>query len=137
MSRWVCPECEREFGARNQAHSCAPGISVEDLLGRHPAWVAEIYRALVDPLLRLGPVHEDAVEVGVFLKADRKFAEVRPRARSVLLWVMLPEPHSGPAVRSVIEAGRTYAHRIVLTGAGQVDDDLRELLALAYDLATD
>ena len=137
MSRWICPDCEREFGARNQAHTCAPGISVEELLGRHPVWVGEIYRAILDPLSGLGPIHEDAVDVGVFLKADRKFAEFRPRVRSVLLWVMLAEPYPSPAVRSVIEAGRTYAHRIVLNSVGQVDEELRELLALAYDLATD
>jgi hypothetical protein len=31
---------------------------------------------------RLGPVHEDAVNVGIFLKNDRKIAEFRPRVRS-------------------------------------------------------
>jgi hypothetical protein len=85
VSRWACPRCEREFGAANQAHTCAPGISVAELLERHPAWVAEIYAAVVEPVQALGPVHEDAVNVGIFLKAQRKFAEFRPRVRSVLL----------------------------------------------------
>ena len=90
MARWTCPDCEREFGARNQAHVCSPGISVEELLGRHPDWVGEIYEAVMKPLRGLGPVHEDAVNVGIFLKSDRKLAEFRPRVRSVLLHIALP-----------------------------------------------
>ena len=80
MARWTCPNCEREFGARNQAHVCSPGISVDELLSRHPDWVAEIYEAVIEPLRALGPVHEDAVNVGVFLKSDRKLGRV-PAAR--------------------------------------------------------
>jgi hypothetical protein len=56
---------------------------VEALLARHPAWVADIYSAIIGPLGRLGPVHVDAVNVGIFLKSDRKIAEFRPRVRSV------------------------------------------------------
>ena len=29
MVRWVCPRCDREFGGVNQAHVCAPGITVD------------------------------------------------------------------------------------------------------------
>lgn len=137
MSRWVCRRCEREFGAVNQAHTCAPGISVAELLERHPAWVAEIYAAVVEPVQALGPVHEDAVNVGIFLKAQRKFAEFRPRVRSVLLWVQLPEEHQLPAVGRIIQAGSTYAHSVVLTSADQVDEDVQTLLELAYDFAAE
>jgi len=137
MSRWVCRRCEREFGAVNQAHTCAPGISVAELLERHPAWVAEIYAAVVEPVQALGPVHEDAVNVGIFLKAQRKFAEFRPRVRSVLLWIQLPDEHPVPAVGRVVRAGSSYAHSVVLRSADEVDGDVRMLLELAYDVAAD
>src|SRR6476620_1946063 len=39
VARWVCPNCEREFASANQAHFCVPGITVDALLARHPAWV--------------------------------------------------------------------------------------------------
>ena len=74
VARWICPRCEREFGKVNQAHVCVPGITVEELLSRHPGWVGEIYAAVLDRLRRVGPVHEDAVNVGVFLKSDRQIA---------------------------------------------------------------
>ena len=82
VARWVCPNCEREFASANQAHVCVPGITVDDLLARHPRWVSEIYRAVMEHLISLGPVHEDAVNVGIFLKSDRKIARV-PAPRTI------------------------------------------------------
>ena len=82
MTRWVCPDCEREFASANQAHVCVPGIPVSELLRRHPSWVSEIYNAVIEHLTTLGPVHEDAVNVGIFLKSDRKIASFRPRVGS-------------------------------------------------------
>src|SRR5215212_3575416 len=76
VTRWACPRCGRELGSANQAHTCVPGIAVDELLARHPARVADIYTAVIDRLRQLGPIYEDAVDVGVFL--DRKIAEVRP-----------------------------------------------------------
>ena len=32
MSRWVCPQCGREFGIVHQAHTCRPGCSLEVVL---------------------------------------------------------------------------------------------------------
>jgi hypothetical protein len=72
VTRWVCPNCDREFASANQAHVCVPGITVNTLLARHPRWVSEIYGAVIEHLSTLGPVHEDAVYVGIFLKSDRK-----------------------------------------------------------------
>ena len=89
VTRWVCPNCEREFASVNQAHICVPGITVSDLLNRHPRWVTAIYAAVIEHLRILGPVHEDAVNVGIFLKSDRKIAEFRPRVRSVSLSLYL------------------------------------------------
>ena len=138
MARWTCPNCEREFGGRNQAHVCSPGISVDELLSRHPDWVGEIYEAVMEPLRTLGPVHEDAVDVGVFLKSDRKLAEFRPRVRSVLLHVALPTPRDDPRVmRIYTTAPDRHFHAIKLTSPADVDDQMRTWLAEAYDLNTD
>jgi hypothetical protein len=137
VARWVCPNCEREFGAVNQAHTCVPGITVEHLLGRHPVWVGEIYRAMMAHFQTLGPVHEDAVEVGIFLKSDRKLAEFRPRARSVLLWLILPEEMSAGPVRQSVRSGPHVVHELILRDAAAVDDDVRRMLESAYDYATD
>jgi hypothetical protein len=138
VTRWVCPNCEREFASANQAHMCLPGVSVNDLLGRHPRWVREIYAAVIEHLRRLGPVHEDAVNVGIFLKSDRKIAEFRPRVRSVLLSLYLPyELTDARIARTPPVAVDRIVHMIKLTDAEQVDDQLREWLAEAYDFNSD
>ena len=139
VARWICPNCEREFAAR-QAHVCVPGISVDELLSRHPAWVAEVYEAIIEHLSTLGPVHEDAVNVGVFLKSDRKLADVpAPGALGRAAGSSCPTPStirgsvaaSGPALRTGTSSS------IKLTRPADVDDQVRAWLAEAYDLNTD
>ena len=137
MTRWVCPNCDREFASVNQAHVCIPGITVHDLLGRHQRWVAEIYAAIIEHLSSLGPVHEDAVNVGIFLKSDRKFAEFRPRVRSVQLALYLPYEFSDARIARTVPAADRVIHLINLTSAAQVDDQLREWLSAAFDFNTD
>jgi len=134
----MCPNCEREFASANQAHVCVPGITVTDLLARHPQWVSEVYRAVINHLNSLGPVHEDAVNVGIFLKSDRKIAEFRPRVRSVQLGLYLPYELSDDRIaRALPAAADRVIHLINLTSANQVDDQLRDWLAEAYDFNTD
>jgi Domain of unknown function (DUF5655) len=137
VTRWVCPNCEREFAAANQAHVCVPGITVNDLLARHPRWVSEIYQAIIDHLNSLGSVHEDAVNVGIFLKSDRKIAEFRPRVQSVQLGLYLPYEVTDSRIARALPAADRVVHLINLTGADQVDDQLREWLSEAYDFNTD
>jgi Domain of unknown function (DUF5655) len=138
VGRWVCPNCEREFASANQAHVCVPGITLDQLLARHPRWVREIYDAVIAHLRTIGPVHEDAVNVGVFLKSDRKIAEFRPRVRSVLLSLYLPYELNDPRfTRTLPVAADRIVHMINLTNVDQVDDQLREWLSEAYDFNTD
>ena len=105
---------------------------------RHPRWVREIYVVVIDHLNSLGPVHEDAVSVGIFLKSDRKIAEFRPRVRSVLLSLYLPYEVTGPRIaRTLPTAADRVVAMIKLISADQVDDQLREWLTEAYDFNTD
>jgi hypothetical protein len=73
-----------------------------------------IYDAVMAHLAALGPVHVDAVRVGVFRKSERKFAEVRPMAR-----------RRGPRV-----------HVVRATDPADVDDQLRCWLTEAYGAAS-
>lgn len=115
-----------------------PGITVDDLLARHPAWVGAIYAAVAEHLDTLGPFYEDAVNVGIFVKSDRKLAEYRPRIRSARLGLFLPEPVDHPRVAQTlpVAADRFYV-AVNLTEASQVDDLVRGWLSEAYDFATD
>ena len=138
MARWTCPNCEREFGRVRQAHVCAPGITVEELLSRHPPWVSDVYAAVVEVLRAAGPVHEDAVEVGIFLKSDRTVAQFRPQVRSVQLWIFLPDQRDHERVSRIVATGADrYVHLVKLTDPFDVDDQLRAWLTESYDANTD
>jgi hypothetical protein len=136
VARWVCPRCDREFGRAHQSHVCVPGCTVEESFAGRPQVYRELYEAIVGYLRTLGPVHADAVKVGVFLKRDRKLAEVRPMARSLSLELVLPRKLDHPRVhRSVdIAAGRTW-NTIRLRQLEEVDEELRDWLTEAYDFA--
>ncbi|WP_206184563.1 DUF5655 domain-containing protein [Thermoactinospora rubra] len=113
------------------AHTCVPGCTLDELFARHPPAYREIYDRLVEGL---GPVHEDAVTVGVFLKSARKFAEIRPKARSLEVAISLARPVTHPLLaRSLAGSGGMVWHVFKLTDPGQVDERLREWLAESCD----
>ena len=85
MGRWVCPQCEREFDRTRQGHVCLPGNTVAETFAGARAWQRPICDAVIAHVESLGPVHVDAVGVGVFLKHQSKFAELRPMARALSL----------------------------------------------------
>ncbi len=115
-----------------------PGITAEELLSRHPRWVTEVYAAVIDALRTAGPVHEDAVDVGIFLKSDRTIAQFRPQVRSIQLWIFLPYQHEDERISRIVATGiDRYVHLIKLTGPDDVDDQVRAWLAESYDANTD
>ncbi|HEY3002055.1 MAG TPA: DUF5655 domain-containing protein [Kribbellaceae bacterium] len=137
MARWQCPECGREFGNRNQAHVCAPGCTVDEVFAGRPPAQREVYDEILAHLESLGPVHVDAVTVGVFLKSDRKLAEVRPMARALSVELVMPRPLGSPRVAFQLRASATrVVHVVRLTSVEQVDDELLGWLTEAYDYAT-
>jgi len=134
MSRWTCPQCDREFGRANQPHVCVPGQTVDDSFAGAAARWRPIYDAIAAHVTGLGPVHEDAVTVGVFLKHDRTFAEVRPKARSLTVWLMLSRPLDDNRVsRQIRVAAQRYTHYLKLTDVREVDGQFRGWLTEAYD----
>lgn len=136
MSRWRCPACDREFGRAHQSHVCVPGNTVDETFAGRPAGQREIYESIVGYLNTLGPLHVDAVKVGVFLYHEAKLAEVRPMARAVKLLLVLPYRVDAVRVgrREQLSADRIM-HAIRLTDPSDVDDELRRWLADAYELA--
>jgi hypothetical protein len=137
VGRWICPACEREFARAHQAHVCVPGCTVDECFVGRPPVQREIYEELVAHLGELGPVHADAVLVGVFFKSDRKLAEVRPQARSLSLSLFLPRVVDHPRIarRIGVSADRTV-HVVKLAAVADVDDEIRGWLTEAYAAAT-
>jgi hypothetical protein len=138
MARWTCPTCARQFQRSGQSHECNPGNSVNASFDGCPPGFRAAYDAVIAHLRSLGPIHEDAVQVGVFLKSDRKVAEARPMVRALELTVYLPRvvQHARITRRIPISRDRTV-HAIKLIGADDVDEQVCEWLTEAYLGATD
>ncbi|MBV9356516.1 MAG: hypothetical protein JO023_13435 [Chloroflexi bacterium] len=138
MGRWTCPACGREFGRAHQAHTCRPAGSVDATFEGAPPEQRAIYDAIVGHVRTIGPVHEDAVDVGVFLKSDRKLAEIRPHARSLELALYLPFRVEGTRIRRVLSVGEgRQVHLLTLREVGDVDEQVRDWLTLAFLAASD
>ncbi|HEX6444601.1 MAG TPA: DUF5655 domain-containing protein [Streptosporangiales bacterium] len=138
MPRWTCPRCDREFARAKQSHTCVPGCTVDATFAGRPPQQRQVYDALLRYLTTLGPVHEDAVSVGVFLKRERKLAEVRPRSADVLVLLFLPYPVENVRIRPMAGSrGARIVHRLPLRGPDEVDDDVLDWLTIAYHDASD
>ena len=115
---------------------CVPGNTVDESFAGRPAVQRDIYEAIVAYLRSLGPVHVDSVRVGVFLYHVDKVAEVRPKARWIGLWLMMPRELDDPRIgrRERVSAGRV-AHYLTLAAVSDVDGQLCDWLGEAYDAA--
>ena len=133
MRRWICPACDREFALAHQSHVCVPGCTVDESFAGRPPVQRAIYDALITHLKTIGPVHEDAVKVGVFLKHERKLAEVRPMAKSLSLELILERKIDHPRFfRYVKISSDRIVHVLRLTSVDDVDDEVKQWLTEAY-----
>ena len=89
---WTCPECGRQFGRRNQSHECAPAMSLDEYFATSRDMERPIFEAVFEHLESVGPLHVEAVQVGILFKRQRTFAELRPKRDRVVLSVLLSRP---------------------------------------------
>lgn len=135
MAVWTCPECERTFGRKGQGHLCIPATTVDEWFADEPAEHRAIHEAIVDHLDALGDVRVEAVAVGIFYKRGRNLAELRGRADHLGLSMVLPDSAEHPRFtrRTPMSGGRT-TFLVPLRTAEDVDDQVRDWLAIAWDL---
>lgn len=133
MGRWRCPSCQRQFDRARQAHVCEPGVEIDDVFAARPPWQRDAYEALVEPLRRLGDLHEDAVSVGVFLKRQRKLAEIRPMATRLRVSAFLPGDVPSPVVVRRTPIGDRVVHFVDLRCAADAEGAVADLLLEAWE----
>ena len=137
MPAWTCPDCARQFGRAKQSHMCSPGLTVEEYFSTGPAHERPIFDAVMAHMRTVGPVHVEPVQVGIFLKRARTFAELRPKDRWVALTFSLDhEARHRTIVRKVMPYSGRYFHAANIASPDDIDDDIRTWLTEAY-LASD
>ena len=133
MADWTCPECGRTFGRRGQGHGCSPGLSVEEYFASGPPFERPVFEVVRAHLEGLGPLIVEPVQVGVFFKRGRTFAELRPRQKWVALSFSLHRAERHPRIKRKVEPyGNRFFHVANLVEPEDLDDRLRHWLTESY-----
>lgn len=130
---WTCPECRRRFGRTRQSHECAPALELAAYFATADPREQPIFATVHDHLSSLGEVLVEPVAVGIFLKRDRSFVELRPMTQWVALsWPMPRRIDHLRITRKPLRSGERWYHVVNLRDAGEVDNELRDWLTEAW-----
>jgi Domain of unknown function (DUF5655) len=133
MALWLCPWCKRNFGRANQSHKCRPALTIDAYLAAQPAALHATYKAVLRQLAKLGPIDIDPVPVGIMVKRNRTFCELRPRRDAVELSFKLSEPLAHARIRKTIHSStHRQAHFVDLRSPRDVDAQIIAWLTKSY-----
>lgn len=130
---WTCPECGRQFRRTRQSHECSPAMTLDDYFATGPPHERPVFEAVMAHVATLGPVHVEPVSVGIFIKRDGSFMELRPMER----WVAMSFPLRRRAqhrtiVRKVMQWHGRYYHIANVRQPEDLDDALLDLITESY-----
>ena len=131
---WTCLSCGRSFGREGQSHSCVPAGTLEESFRGRPDWYREALERIEAYLRSLGDVVVEPVQVGVFFKRSRSFAELRPMESALRVEFLLSRSLDDPRISKTLplSANRT-AYFVDLRAPEEVDATLLAWLSEAYD----
>jgi hypothetical protein len=108
-------------------------MGLEEYFAMGPEFERPVFEAVVGHLETVGPVHVEPVSVGVFIKKDGGFVELRPMRKWVALSFPLRRRVEHPKIaRKPIVAGARIFHVVNLRGPEDVDAEVRDWLTEAY-----
>jgi hypothetical protein len=110
-------------------------MTIEEYFSTGPPFERPVFEAVMAGLdQRVGPIHVEPVSVGIFLKRARSFCELRPMTKWVAVSFGLPRTLTSARLsRKVVDAGRHRWHVVNVRTADEVDEQLLDWLAEAYD----
>lgn len=130
---WTCPECGRQFRRTRQSHECAPAMTLDEYFATGPPHERPVFEAVMAHLATLGPVHVEPVSVGIFIKRDGSFMELRPMERWVAMSFSLRRrAQHRTIVRKVMQYHGRYYHVANVTGPEDLDEALLDLITEAW-----
>ncbi len=129
---WVCPKCQRQFGRVKQSHECAPAMSLEEYFSTGPERERPIFEVVRAHLESLGPIHIEPVSVGIFIKRERTFVELRPMVKWEALSFGLSRTIDHPRIARKMKGGRRTYHVVNIREPADVDDQVKQWLTESY-----
>jgi hypothetical protein len=108
-------------------------MGLDEYLATGPPFERPVVEAVLAHVSTLGEVHVEPVSVGVFVKANGSWLELRPLNKWVAMSFPLPRVvHSSRFTRKVAPWGGRYYHFVNLRSASDVDDEVRSWLTESY-----
>ena len=130
---WTCRACKRSFGRCNQSHSCRPSGTADAYFEGRPPVQWKIYQAIVSYLRKVGPVQLDPVSVGVMIKRNRTFAEVRAKKDCIVLGMLLSRVVEDRRIAKILRLStHRTAHAVELARVADFDAVVRSWLKEAF-----
>ncbi len=129
---WVCPKCKRQFGRVKQSHECAPAMTLEEYFSTGPERERPIFEVVRAHLESLGPIYVEPVSVGIFIKRERTFVELRPMVKWEALSFGLSRAIDHPRIARKMKGGRRTYHVVNIREPADVDEQVKEWLTESY-----
>ena len=143
MATWMCPDCQREFGAAGRGHMCQPGLSVAEFLRDMPAFAEPVFRAVENHLRAVdekldGDLIVDPLVKKVLFKNGPTFCIIDVKTKWVAVGFSLRRSlETDRLSRKISDNGGRYYHVINVPDPALIDDEFREWLTEAYHHGTD
>jgi len=133
VTGWVCDQCGRHFARSRQSHECSPAMTLEEYFATGPSHERPVFDAVHQFVVTLGPIHVEPVSVGIFIKKQGTFIELRPMSRWVALSFSLPRQiDSAKIARKPIDTGNRVFHIVNLRTPADFDDEVKAWVAESY-----
>jgi len=103
--------------------------------GKAPA-IREVYDRLLEVLREIGPVREEPKKTSIHLVRTSALAGVEVRKDYLLLNLKSDHPLESPRVAKTEQlSARRFHQKVKLSSPGEVDAEIRQWLAHAYELS--
>ncbi len=136
MAIWVCPDCDREFGAVGRRHTCRPGLTVEEFLESVPDFTGPVFHRVHDHLVTVNDgslIVDPLLNKKLLFKNGPTFCILEVKTKWVAVGFSLRRKlESGRLSRKVLDYGDKYFHVINVIDADDVDDEFCDWLTEAY-----
>ena len=109
-------------------------MTLEEYFTTGPPFERPVFDAVYDFIQTLGPVSIEPVSVGIFIKKQGSWLELRPKTRWVELMFPFPRRIDHALIsRKPIDAGRFVYHAVKLQRPADVSDQVKNWLAESFD----
>ena len=133
-SLWTCPQCGRKFAQRRQQHACGRWTVAERFEGR-PRELRALFDEFVKLLRSNGPVrlHPTKTRIGFIARMTFAAATVQ-RDRLQCHLILSRRIERRRFVKIETYSPRCFLHQFFIRGDADLDDELRQLVAEAYQV---